>query len=136
MVCTFGMSDRIGPVSYDDGQQDVFLGRDFAVKKTYSEETAREIDEEISALLTRLYDEAKQLLADNREVLDRVAEALLERETLLGSEVELLRAGEPLPELPPPVAEIAEPPSIAASTRDEPEDVPDGNLPDPEPIPG
>ena len=138
MVCHYGMSDRIGPVSFDDGNHDVFLGRDFVTKQTYSEATAQEIDEEVKKLLRELYDEAKQLLADNRGILDQIAEALLERETLERRDMELLLAGEPLPPLPLPVAEPVEEPAAAAAaaSEDDSEDVPDGNLPDPEPIPG
>ena len=82
MVCSYGMSERLGPVSFSDDDHDVFLGRDFLQRKDYSEAKAREIDEEIGAILKSTYEEAKQLLTDNRAVLDRISEALLERETL------------------------------------------------------
>ena len=79
---SYGMSDKIGPVSFADDDHDVFLGRDFVTRKDYSEKKAQEIDEEITRILHGLYDEAKQLLAEHRATLDRIAEALLERETL------------------------------------------------------
>jgi len=135
MVCRYGMSDKVGPVSFDDGNTDVFLGRDFAAKQHYSEQTAQEIDEEIKGMLRGLYEEAKQMLVERRPVLDAIAEALLERETLEGKEIDLLIAGETLPPLPP--IEIEEPPTARVETApdDDPE-VPDHDLPDPEPIPG
>ncbi len=138
MVCSFGMSERIGPVSFTDDEHDVFLGRDFVQRKEYSERKAQEIDEEITRILTTLYDEAKQLLADNREILDRISEALLERETLDGTELKLLLEGEPLPPLPSPIA-AEEPPaedSEPERAETEPAEFPGKKLPDPEPVPG
>ena len=97
MVCLYGMNDRIGPVSFGDGDHDVFLGRDFMQRSSYSGHIARLIDEEVMAMLTSLYDEAYQMLSDNRATLDRIAEALLERETLDTGELKLLLEGKPLP---------------------------------------
>jgi len=134
MVCSYGMSDRIGSVSFADDDHDVFLGRDFVTRKDYSEKKAQEIDEEITRILRELYDEARQLLSDNRELLERISDALLERETLERSELERLRVGEPLPPLvtvrprggPPPRPSAAKPSKA----------FPGEKLPDPEPVPG
>ena len=104
MVCSYGMSERIGPVSLADDEADVFLGRDFVTRKDYSEKKMQEIDEEIARILRTLYDEAKQMLAENRGALDRISESLLERETLEGAELKLLIEGRTLPPLPSPVA--------------------------------
>ena len=82
MICHYGMSDAIGPVCFDDESGDVFLGRDYLTRKNYSEKTAELIDTEVKRLLSELYEEAKALLGENRTLLDRIAEALLERETL------------------------------------------------------
>ena len=111
MICKYGMSDRIGPVSYGDDDHDVFLGRDFVMRKDYSEKKAEEIDEEISATLRNLYVEAKTMLEDNRAILDRITEALLERETLDARDLKALLAGDPLPPLivAPPAREEAPP---------------------------
>ena len=79
MVCSYGMSEKIGPVSFADDEHDVFLGRDFVQRKDYSEQKAQEIDEEVSQFLRTLYAEARQILAENRATLDASA-ALLERE--------------------------------------------------------
>jgi cell division protease FtsH len=134
MVCRYGMSPKIGPVTYGDDGGDVFLGRDFVSRKDYSEQKSREIDEEVSAMLHENYAEARQSLEENREVLDRIADALLERETLETSDLALLLAGEPLPPLPPP-AEVS--PGGAPPTRkpERSKEFPGDKLPDPEPIP-
>ena len=136
MVCNYGMSDVVGPVSFDEEQGDIFLGRDYLQRKTYSEKTAELIDGEVKTLLTTLYAEAKSLIAENRVALDRIALALLERETLEGAELQLLLKGEPLPAMrvpaaptkpgPPPERVKAEPSKTFAGEK----------LPDPEPVPG
>jgi cell division protease FtsH len=140
MTCQYGMNDRIGPVSYGEEGGDVFLGRDLATRKSYSEDTARLIDEEVSSLLNGLYDQAKALLAENREVLETVTAALLERETLETSDLERLLAGEELAPMPPPTAEApADDPAdgtVNPASPDQPDELPDGKLPDPEPMPG
>jgi len=136
MVCKYGMSDRLGPVSFGDEDQDVFLGRDFVMRKDYSERKAEEIDEEVSTLLRKLYEEAEAMLRENRELLDRVAQALLERETLDTAELKLLVAGMPLPPLPaPPVAPRREEPP-RRSRPERAKDFPGDKVPEPEPIPG
>ncbi len=136
MVCKYGMSDRLGPVSFGDDDADVFLGRDFVTRKDYSEKKAEEIDDEVSKILGGLYSEARQDLVDHRATLDRIAEALLERETLDTADLKLLMAGRELPPLPVP----AEPPRREEPPRrsrpERAKDFPPGKLPDPEPIPG
>jgi cell division protease FtsH len=133
MVCLYGMSDIIGPVSLGDGDHDVFLGRDFMSRSNYSGHTARLIDEEVKAMLEGLYDEAFQMLTDNRATLDRIAEALLERETLDTGELELLVANEPLPPLPLPVADS---PAVESPDTEKPPSFTGDPIPDPEPVPG
>jgi cell division protease FtsH len=138
MVCSYGMSERIGPVSLTDDDHDVFLGRDFVQRKDFSEKKSQEIDEEITSILTTLYQEAKTLLKDNRAILERISEALLERETLEANELKLLVAGEPLPELPSPVSEGEsenDPPPERAQAESSGR-FPGDKLPDPEPVPG
>ncbi|UCE85379.1 MAG: AAA family ATPase, partial [Deltaproteobacteria bacterium] len=133
MVCRYGMSEKLGPVTFGDDDHDVFLGRDFVMRKDYSEKKAQEIDEEVSALLHRLYAEAKSLLEQNRDLLERIAEALLERETLDGAELKLIMAGEPLPPLPSPVAPTEKESAPAKPERTK--EFPGENIPDPEPLP-
>jgi cell division protease FtsH len=134
MVCHYGMSERLGPVSYGDDGQDVFLGRDFVSRKDYSEKKSQEIDEEVEKLLHQLYGEARVLLDDNREVLDRMATALLERETLESVDLARIMAGEPLTPLPalPTQAE----PGKTRPRPESPKKFAGDKLPDPEPVPG
>jgi cell division protease FtsH len=137
MVCSYGMSERIGPVAYTDDSGDVFLGRDFATRKNYSEQKAQEIDEEVSRLLRESYGEARGALVSHRGVLDRIADALLERETLEAQDLKLLLAGQPLPPLPPAPAPPAPPSEPAARRRPErAKEFPGDKLPDPEPVAG
>ncbi len=137
MICHYGMSDAIGPVSFEEENGDVFLGRDFMTRKTYSEKTAELIDDEVKRMLTGLYDEAKAMLAARRSTLDAIADALLERETLEHGDLAKLLLGEALPPMPPPStsegAAVVRP-ARPARTR-EPAGV-RGDLPDPEPMPG
>lgn len=87
MVVKYGMSDVIGPVSYDGGGE-VFIGRDFAQSKPYSEKTAADIDNEVKNIITNQYAKTKQILNDNMAVLSNVAERLIEKETIDNAEFE------------------------------------------------
>jgi cell division protease FtsH len=135
MICNFGMNDRIGPVSLGDDDHDVFLGRDFLQRREYSEKKAQEIDEEIARILSERYDEALEMLSEHRDILDRVTDSLLERETLDGSELTLLIEGKTLPPLPSPaVPEQSPPPERTEKESEEP--FSGDKLPEPEPVPG
>jgi cell division protease FtsH len=137
MVCRFGMSEKLGPVSFGDDDADVFLGRDFVQRKDYSERKAEEIDEEISKILHGCYQGARNLLAGHRATLDRIAEALLERETLERSDLERLVRGEALPPMPAPTLEPAHPgPAVQPARPGRTKEIPGAKLPDPEPMPG
>ncbi len=88
MVCDFGMSERLGPVSFGRGaDQQVFLGRDFSQVRDYSEEVAFEIDKEVRAILDECYARCENLLKENIDKLHKLADALLEREVLDRDEV-------------------------------------------------
>jgi len=89
MVRTWGMSD-MGPVSFSKGDEPLFLGREIAQHRDYSEETARKIDEEINRLIQRGYDHAKQVLKENMDILQSLSQMLLEQETVLGKELDEL----------------------------------------------
>ncbi len=92
MVAEWGMSERLGPIAYSsDGP--VFLGRDFEERNTYSEETAAIIDEEVKAIVQKAYARAKNLLMENRPILDNMARVLVERETIYTAEVDMLMRG-------------------------------------------
>ncbi|MEO8276261.1 MAG: ATP-dependent zinc metalloprotease FtsH [Thermoanaerobaculia bacterium] len=86
MVCEWGMSE-LGPLAFGGDSEPVFLGRDFAQKSGYSEETAQRIDAEVSRIVQRAYQQAQEILQRQRAVLDRVAADLLEKESLEGAEI-------------------------------------------------
>ena len=92
MVTEWGMSERVGLVSYASGGP-VFIGRDFEERKSYSEEVAGIIDEEVKSIITKQYERAKELLSQHREILDNMARVLVERETIYTEEVDMLMAG-------------------------------------------
>ncbi len=96
MVCEWGMSDRLGLVSLGKKDDPIFLGRELSNSQTYSEETAREIDQEVKAIITGQYDRARQILEENRMQLERIAEALLEYESLDAIELDRIIAGQTL----------------------------------------
>jgi cell division protease FtsH len=135
MICNFGMNERIGPVSLADDDHDVFLGRDFLQRREYSEKKAQEVDEEVARILGERYDEALEMLSEHRDLLDRVTDALLERETLDGAELTLLIEGKALPPLPSPVVPEQSPPPERAE-KEPKESFPGDKLPEPEPVPG
>ena len=86
MITKYGMNERLGTVTYGSESQEVFLGRDLAQEKTYSEETAAIIDEEIKKMIATSYQRAKELLEQNRDKLDAVAKVLIEREKITEEE--------------------------------------------------
>ena len=95
MVCEWGMSDRLGPVSYGDNQQNLFLGREIARTQNVSEETLRAIDDEIRGIVSKQYARAEKLITDHADAHRKIAEALLEYETLDGVHVkEIVEFGE------------------------------------------
>jgi cell division protease FtsH len=90
MVCEWGMSEKLGPLAFGQKQEQIFLGREITQHKDYSEETAKAIDEEIKSIVHERYEYSRQLLSDNRIYLDKLAEALLEKETLDAGEIEAI----------------------------------------------
>ena len=103
MVTEFGMSDRLGPLTLGTRHGPVFLGRDLVESRNYSDEIAYEIDQEVRRIIDECYSRARQVLTEHKDVLERIAQALLERETLESDELETLVAGQPLPpDLPAP----------------------------------
>ena len=96
MVTEWGMSDKIGMVAYGENSQEVFLGHSVTQSKNLSEETARIIDAEIRGIIDAAYARATQILTENREELERLANGLLEHETLSGDEIRMVLRGEPV----------------------------------------
>ncbi len=137
MVCTYGMSELLGPMHLDGDSETVFLGRELSSHPQHGPGTARMIDEEIKRLLTEAYERARTLLVENRDVLDRMAEALLERESLGESDLRILLEGGELPPMPPP--EVApSPPPAPPGGRQPADEVRPGFVDDtlPDPVPG
>jgi len=113
MVCEWGMS-QMGPLAYGKKEEAIFLGREIAQHRDFSEDTALQIDREVKRIVNEAYENARALLSNHRDTLEHVALALLEREVLDAIEVKLLMEGKPLPEKPrtPPTP----PPQGAPST--------------------
>lgn len=100
MVCEWGMSEKLGPVTFGKKEEAIFLGREIAQHRDYSDETARQIDAEVKALIEEAHQEAMRVLKKHKDELIKVAEILLERETLSGEEMDIILAGRE-DELPP-----------------------------------
>ena len=96
MVCEWGMS-KLGPLTFGKKDEQIFLGREIAQHRDFSEDTAREIDSEVRRFVNTGYENAKKLIMENREILERIAMALLEREVLDAAELKLIIEGKPLP---------------------------------------
>ena len=88
MVCEFGMSDQLGPLTFGKKEEQIFLGREIARHRDYSELTAQRIDEEVSEIVTGAYRKTYQLIQDNLGILHGIAAALLEKETLDSKAIE------------------------------------------------
>jgi cell division protease FtsH len=142
MVCDWGMS-TLGPLSLGGGDEPVFLGRDFASKSEYSDETATRIDKEIESIVETGHQKANDILKEHSAVLDRVAAELLERETLDGDEVYAIieeMTGQDVKPVRvhlqrPPSEETEEESEAAARVSEAPDDTPDAYPGSPEPAP-
>jgi cell division protease FtsH len=104
MVCEWGMSDALGPLTFGKKEEQIFLGREFAQHQDYSEDTAINIDHEIKRIVTANYERSKVLLAQHRVALDKIAEELLAREVLDADQVRRIVAGEALEPIKAPNA--------------------------------
>jgi cell division protease FtsH len=103
MVCEWGMSDLMGPLTFGQKEEHIFLGKEFARHRDYSEDTAIKIDAEIVRIVQENYQIAQSVIEENRETVQRIAEALLERETLDAAEIQALIEGRTLPPLEQPL---------------------------------
>jgi cell division protease FtsH len=103
MVCEWGMSEKLGPMTFGKKQEEIFLGREIAQHRDYSERTAQMIDDEVKRILAESEEKALKLLSENMDKLHAIAKALLEREILDGEQIDILLRGEALP----PVTETA-----------------------------
>ena len=109
MVCEWGMSEKLGPMTFGKKEEQIFLGRDFTQQQDYSEHTAIEIDREVRRIIKDCYNQAKEILTANLGLLHRVAKELLEKEVLDGAEIDVIvkahaaESGPDLPTTPVPV---------------------------------
>ncbi|MCS6915248.1 MAG: ATP-dependent zinc metalloprotease FtsH [Myxococcales bacterium] len=97
MVCSWGMSEKLGPLTFGKREEHIFLGREIAQQQDYSEETAHLIDEEVKRIVMQQYERARRLIETHLEELKRLAEALLEHETLSGDDIDVILRGGTLP---------------------------------------
>ena len=97
MVCEWGMSDLVGPITFGEKQEEIFLGREITQHRDYSEETAQLIDKEVRQLVDEAVEEVDKILHENIDNLHKLATALLERESLSGEEIDVVMNGDSLP---------------------------------------
>ena len=118
MVCEWGMSESIGPLTFGRKEEQIFLGRDFTQHQEYSEETANTIDREIKRIVTENYDRARSILEEKKKALLQIAEELLTREVLTGAQISRIISGLPLEE-PVEAAPVAsgQPQSTSSETE-------------------
>ena len=139
MVCEWGMSEKMGPLTYGTKEEQVFLGKDFSQQKNFSDQTAKLIDQEVKALVMSGYEKAREIITEHRDSLEKMALALLDRETLNASEVKEIIEGKV-----PPVGgdeTKVEPEGVAPSSaqttqkksNDDSGGIMGGGLPDPHP---
>ena len=139
MVCEWGMSEKMGPLTYGTKEEQVFLGKDFSQQKNFSDQTAKLIDQEVKALVMSGYEKAREIITEHRDSLEKMALALLDRETLNASEIKEIIEGKIPPvggdETKVDPEEVA--PSSAKTTQKKSNDdsggIMGGGLPDPHP---
>jgi len=140
MVMTFGMSDVIGLVAVADSEHEVFLGREIGQRRHVSEHTARIVDQEVKRIIDEAHRKAHTVIEQNRDLLEAIAQSLLERETLGREDIQTLERGEPLP--PPRAARVEGAPAASKPVRPPREKgvpafgLPGGEGPLPGPAPG
>jgi|TARA_B100000959_G_scaffold107042_1_gene112879 cell division protease FtsH len=138
MVCEWGMSEKMGPLTYGSKEEQVFLGKDFSQQKNFSDQTAKLIDQEVKALVMSGYNNAHEILTENRDKLENLALALLDRETLGAKEIQDIIDGKE-PPVDPPEDELSGDKTRVRSAKPEPkpkddsEGIMGGGLPDPHP---
>jgi cell division protease FtsH len=112
MVTQFGMSEKIGMMAVGDREQEIFLGREFGQRREVSERTAEMVDDEVKRFIDEAHEKARKILNENRELLERIATALLDRETIDREDIDLLAQGKSLPPQSPSL-----PPASPASSQ-------------------
>jgi cell division protease FtsH len=118
MVCDWGMSENMGPQTFGNHEELMFLGRGISSSQDFSEDTARKIDADVSWLLRTAYAQAKEILEKNRDKLEQIAKTLLERETLDARDVEeLMKHGRLLTDAERPVEAPSDAPAVPVTTE-------------------
>ena len=136
MVTSFGMSDGIGLMAVGEPEHEIFLGRDISQRRTVSEHTSRIVDEEVKRILDKAHTRAREVLEENQDLMEVVAQALLERETLDREAIQILERGEQLPPLEVPEPEPLAPAAVESTPKPE-RSAPPLGLPGTEgPLPG
>jgi len=133
MVTQFGMSDKIGAVAVGDREQEIFLGREISQRREISEQLSEDVDAEVKRIIDEAYARARTILAVERDLLDRMADSLLERETIDKDEIDMLARGEILPPQVVPTP-LPSPGAPAAGAAERPAPRPAG-VPNPSPSP-
>jgi len=137
MVCEWGMSDKMGPLTYGTKEEQVFLGRDFQTQKNFSDQTAKLIDQEVKTLVMGGYNKAREIITEYRDDLEKLALALLERETLDAEEIRQIIKGGGSGSAPAPSDEATlAKPSVREGVKKKESDeglLGGGGLPDPSP---
>jgi len=137
MVTSFGMSDVIGLMAIGDSEQEVFLGREIGQRRQVSEHTAQQVDQEVKRLLDEAHGEAQRVLSAHSDLLESIAQALLERETIDQQDLEILSSGKQLPPPEVPAEPLTEEPSSGTPAPSRPTPRPEGGLmPPPHPATG
>ncbi len=117
-VSQWGLSDAIGPILVGDNEQEVFLGRELTSRRTVSERTAQQVDDEVSRVISEAYNRAMDTVTTHRDLLERIAAALLERETLTRDDIAVLERGETLPpRIEPPTTLASAVPAATVEPR-------------------
>ena len=138
MVCEWGMSEKMGPLTYGAKEEQVFLGKDFSQQKNFSDQTAKLIDQEVKALVMSGYEKAREIITEHRDSLEKMALALLDRETLNASEVKEIIEGKVPPVGGDETKVESQEVAPSAKTRqkksnDDSGEIMGGGLPDPHP---
>ena len=115
MVCEYGMSN-LGPLTFGKKEEQIFLGREIAQHRDFSEDTAIKIDQEVKQIINEQYDRAREIITENRDTMVRLSETLLERETLDAVQIRRIVAGLPLDDNPPPSKDDEDRPQLKEPT--------------------
>ena len=132
MVCEWGMSDAMGPLTFGKKEEQIFLGREIAQHQDYSEDTAIRIDHEIKRFVTTNYERAKSTLEKHRVALERIAEELLAREVLDADQVRRIVAGESLEAHKPSPSPASVADAARQTAKERPLQIPQINKPIPQ----